>query len=327
MSRKSIKELLKNAAGQLFTNYLRWVVLVLVLLFLGSGFYNIDRNSVGVLMRFGKVVPPEIPPGLHYKIPWIDQVIALPVKEIRTVEINDFTFSESGNEGRKRNEFFNKTGLDPYFITGDNNILSTKLTIKYVISDPIHYLFNNVSSKDVLINSTSASIIKHVSKTPVDELLTIGRKQLELDVRNDVSKELEFFNTGLSIVFIEIQEIAPPARVQSVFENVINAKVDMKKTVNDAQSYYNRVVPKARSDANRIVQEAESYKNNRITQAEGRAEAFNNKMEEMKKDKRNNRKKLYVEFVKRLFPSFDEIRIIKNDGNSKNRKIIIQGRN
>lgn len=311
MSKKTILELLKNAAYQLLRHYFKWFLMIFVSIYFLSGFYNIERDSAGVLMRFGKIIPFTIEPGLHYKIPWpVDRVTIIPVKKIKTLIVDDFSLSKNSKGDKKGERFYKSTGVAPYFITGDNNILSMKMTLKYTISNPVKYLLNNRSPEVLLEESVAESIVKHALRTPVDEILTVGRKNLEMVVKRDLSSKLERYGSGLSLVFIEIQEVKPPSEVQSDFDKVINANVEKKQTINEAQIYYNRTLSNARTKADVTIQAARSYKNSMILQAKGRSNAFLAKLVEMKSSREILRKKIYTDFLKRFFPNLTDVRVV-----------------
>ena len=135
---------IKNIMQILLFVYVKWILLLLFIIYLFSGFYKIERSEVGVITRFGKIINKRVMPGLHYKLPFpIDKLYKVPIKQVETIEINDFGTNYWNEEGRAAN-FFRLTGLDPYCITGDNNIIAISILIKYTISEPEKYLFGTL---------------------------------------------------------------------------------------------------------------------------------------------------------------------------------------
>jgi membrane protease subunit HflK len=123
---------------------------------------------------------------------------------------------------------------------------------------------------------------------------------------------LERYETGLRVSFLEIKEIKPPKKVQDAFDRVINAEVDKKKVLNQAQGYLNRIVPEARTAADRIIQEASAYKREKILTAEGEAARFLSRLEGFKENPDAHREKIYLEFVRSIYPKMKEIRVVKS---------------
>lgn len=321
MAQDRITQAAKKALSQLVFSYLKWLLLVLFGAYLISGIYKIDKDSLGVVTRFGAVLHRSVPPGLHYRLPWpIDNVAQVAVKQVKTVQLSDFFMHGGGKAaGQSRGDtFFFDTEIDPYCITGDNNIVSVKLLLKYTISDPVTYLYKNKQS-DILMERVAASIVVHMlAQRKVDEILTFGKKQIELEILGALRSRIDNLQTGISITFLEIESISPPEKVEDAFNQVINAKVNKKQVLNEAQGYYNRVVPKARSSADQTVQDAMAHKRERILRAEGKASRFLARLEGYRQDPVTNRKKIYLAYMKTLYPKLKAVRVVYPDGSSGN---------
>lgn len=316
MSQDRIAQAAKRALSQLVFSYLKWLLLVLFGAYLLSGIYKIDKDSVGVVTRYGAVRHGAVAPGLHYKLPWpVDTVYRVAVKQVKTVQLSDFLKDDAKPISHSRgNAFFFDTEIDPYCITGDNNIVAVKLLLKYTISDPVAYLFRNKKS-GTLLERTAASIVVHMlAQRKIDEILTFGKRQIELEMLKALRSKTEQLNTGISVTFLEIENISPPDRVEEAFNQVINAKVNKKQILNEAQGYYNRMVPKARSSADQIVQGALAYKHERIVTAEGQASRFLSRLDGYRQDPVTSRRKIYLTFIKSFYPNLKEIRVVGNNG-------------
>ncbi len=308
-------EALSVSLRQMVHGYLKWLLLFFSALYLATGIYNIERDAVGVLTRFGAVIDPRIPPGLHYKLPWpMDTVHKIPLKQVKTLTINDFTLKYATDESGRAFKFHKATQLEPYCITGDNNIVSCTLILKYTISDPVAYLFKNRQSEAFVHRASASAVVHQLADLNIDDILTTGKKNLEFQLKREINTQIESLNTGIAISFLEIKEINPPSKVQDEFDKLINAKVHKKKIINQAQGYRNRIVPEARMQADKIVQEAAAYKREKVLRAEGEAAGFLSRLEGYRQNPSINRKKIYLEFIKTLYPSLKEIRVVGAGG-------------
>lgn len=311
MSTGSISAAWKKAIHQLFFNYFKWLVLIALIVYMLSGIFKIDRDSIGVLTRFGQVVDSNVLPGLHYKFPWpIDRIETVPVKQVKTIKIQDFGSKFTLVEGGESYKFYNDTNLEPYCVTGDNNIVAITLVIKYTIDNPVDYLFGTKRPEAFIERSAANLIVHQMAHLHIDEVLTTGKKQLEFNLQNLLIEELEKRKTGVRISFLEIKEISPPDKVQEDFDRVINAEVEKKQMLNEAQGYLNRVVPEARTEADTIIQDAEAYKREKTLLAEGEASRFLSRLKGFNQNPEAHREKIYLEFIKTVFPKLNEIRVV-----------------
>lgn len=314
-----ITQAAKNALGQLIFVYLKWLMLVLVTAYLLSGIYKIDKDSVGVVTRFGALLHSAMPPGLHYKLPWpADAVQRVPVKQVKTLRLSDF-ITEKGKPiaDFRGNAFAFETEIDPYCITGDNNIVAVNMTLKYTVDDPVKYLLKNKRSEYFIERMAATIIVRQLAQRRIDEILTFGKKQIELELLQALRTEIEPFHTGIRISFLEMERMAPPERVEADFNQVINAKVKKKQTLNEAQGYYNRVVPEARTYADERLQSARAAKREQILRAEGQAARFLSRLDAHRQDPVASRRKVYLDFIRILYPNLKEIRVVDGDGPGK----------
>lgn len=314
MKQGKITKALSLALHQLVWIYSKWLLLVALVIYGFSGVYKIEGNSVGVLTRFGEIVDPRVLPGLHYKLPYpIDRVHIVPTKQIKTLEISDFNTRFRQSNGGAAYAFHKSTSLEPYCITGDNNLIAITLVLKYTIGEPVNYLFG-MKQPEYFMQRCAADLVVHkLAKMKIDEALTFGKKQLEVEIQSSLVAKLEEYRTGLHLSFLEIKEITPPTKVQKEFDKVINAAVEKKKTHNQAQGYYNRIVPEARSEANEVIQKARAYKNEKISQAEGESSRFLSRFEGYNTNTTALREKIYLDFMKEIYPKLGEVRVIKSN--------------
>ncbi|MBN2534542.1 MAG: FtsH protease activity modulator HflK [Spirochaetales bacterium] len=289
----------------------RYVVLLLIILYLCSGFYSISQSELGILQRFGRIIDKNVKPGIHYALPWpIDKVDKVPVKIVKRIFIDDFIRVE--DKKSTSNEFYRLSGLSSYCITGDNNIIEISCSLHYTISDPVKYLFTVKDSEQLLHEITCNTIVHCIAQFEVNEIL---KRKIISYIKNKLEQTLDLYNTGLVIAFIELKEVRPPKEVQKYFDDVINAQIDKIKMMNDAESYKNEKIPEAKGKVSRKMEDAKAYKKKIILEAEGETEKFLNKLNVYVKSKKITKKQLYYEFVKKIFPQITKKYIISGKDN------------
>ena len=312
---------MKNAisSGKKFALY---VLIALILLYLASGIYSIGQTQAGVQQRFGRITNPNVKPGIHYALPWpIDKVDKVSVKIVQRILIDDFSSNFEKNSAPYA--FREITGLTPYCISGDNNIVNIICAIQYTVSNPVDYLFkikgNERLLRDIICNCT----IKSLAGLQVDEILTYGKRPIENTLKAEAQKKLDSLNCGLIISFVELRGVRPPVTVQGAFDDVINAKIDRRKIVSQAQSRRNELLPQAKATATRMTEKAETYKLQKILAAHGETQRFVKQLEAYRKMKEVTKKRLYFEFVKQIFPEIEKVYIIDREGDRVGAKIKI----
>ncbi|MBW2220563.1 MAG: FtsH protease activity modulator HflK [Deltaproteobacteria bacterium] len=299
-----------------------YILLILILLYLLSGTYSVPQNQIGVHQRFGKIVNQNVSPGMHYALPWpIDRVDKVPVKVIKRILIDDFS---NNYEGKSIPYVFKQmTGLTPCCISGDNNIVNIFCAVQYGISNPAKYLFSVKNNEKLLRDVFCNAIIKCLAGLSVDEILTFGKKHIENTLKTEAQKKLNDLDCGLMISFVELRNVQPPVVVQGAFDDVINSKIDKRKIVSQAESYRNEKLPQAKAAANKMIQQAQTYKIENISKAQGQTQRFLDQLKAYEKSEEITKKRLYLDFIKEIFPTIEKAYIIENaDGkNPANIKI------
>jgi len=288
------------------------VFLTLFFIYLFSGIYSVEQNQVGVVQRFGKIIDDKVKPGIHFGFPWpVDKIYKVTVKKINRIFVNDFISSDDEING-----FYFFTGLEPYCITGDNNIVNISCKIQYFISNPTKYLINYKNPDNILYELTCSNIIHCLAKRSVDEILTYGKKDIENYLRSNLQKKLDRLECGLSISFVELEKVTPPDSVKSFFDDVINAKINKNKMVSKAESYWNEKIPQANSQANYLINEALSYEHHVVNKAKGESERFLEQLSLYAKTIKVSKKRLYLDYLNEILSNLDKIHII-SETNSK----------
>lgn len=314
------KTLRETAGGAV--NFARWVLVILLGLYLASGFYAIKPDEIGVVERLGKVVNKMVAPGLHYDFPRpFARVHKVPIKKANRILIDDFY--QGPNVASTASAFYALTGLDSYCLSGDNNVVEILAAVQYTIADPFDYLFVASHGEALLRDIVSREIVHALSSRPVDMILTYGKKEIEGVVRRRAQEKLDADRTGLLVSSVEINEVRPPASVQSHFDDVINAHIEKRERISRAESYRNEAVPRARAQAGRSIREAEAYRDKVKNSAMGESERFLNKLTGYVQAPGVTMQRLYLEFVRDNLAQFKIYLLDKREGESAARLRIL----
>ena len=274
------------------------ILLVIVLLTgLNMSFYTIPAESEGIVLRFGEYID-KVPSGLHAKLPFgIDVVIEVPTQRQQKLE---FGFATPG--------FTNpdQTGDDPALeksmVTGDLNSALVEWIVQYRITDPEKYLFD-VRDPGITLRDISEAVMREVvGDRTVDEIITIGRQEIEDSVLTRTRELADRYNLGVTINQVQLKNVNPPVPVQSSFNEVNRAQQDRENVINIANGEYNKAVPRARGEADQKIRAAEGYRFKRINEAEGDVAAFNQVLEQYLKAPDVTRARIYLETLGDVLP-------------------------
>ena len=256
-----------------------------------SGIYQLDEQERGVIFRFGAVQAAEKLPGLRWRPRLID--------ELRRVNV---TRVDSRSH-------------TAHMLTEDNNIVDISLTVQYKVDNPIAY---TVEVKDPLVsleNATESALRHVVGGTDMASVITEGRAALGAEVEQRIQAYLDIYQTGINVVTVNIDRSGPPAEVQEAFDDVQKAEEDKQRLINEADAYYERVVPTARGDAAKAVQEAEAYREQVIAEATGEAERFTKLLVEYQLAPEVTRDRLYIDSVEAVLEQSSKVIVDVGDDN------------
>ena len=272
------------------------IVLVLALLGLGAStcFYTVDDKQQAVVTTFGKVT--EITDaGVHFKIPFgVQQVQKVDVNVYQKIELG---YDSSSGEG---NETFQPEST---MITGDYNIVNVDFFVEYKVSDPVAYLYSSNDPEMVLQNLIQSQIRNVVGSSSVDAVLTDGKENIQMQVKEMVTEVLDEYNIGLTLVDVKIQDSEPPTQeVIEAFKAVETAKQKAETVVNDAKAYQNAQLPSAQAKADMQIQNAEYLKQKRINEAHEQVAMFNAMYEEYTRNPDITKSRMYYEAISQVLP-------------------------
>jgi len=291
---------LKNIipGGNASSSFILFLVF-LIGIFAWSSFYTVPSDSVAVVQRFGKYVK-DVPPGLHLKLPLgIDTARIVPVKRQLKQE---FGFSTPGATDKHQSPRANDTQRETQMVTGDLNAALVEWVVQYRILDPVKFLFE-VREPSETLRYVSESVMREVvGDRTVDEVLTIGRQEIESEALIKMQTFSTKYAMGISIDQVQLKNINPPKPVQESFNEVNQAQQEKEKLINEARRDYNKVIPLAEGEKDQRIREADGYRLKRINEAEGDAARFNALLAEYLKAPEVTRRRIYLETMQEVMP-------------------------
>ncbi|USS55562.1 MULTISPECIES: FtsH protease activity modulator HflK [Pseudomonas] len=262
---------------------------VLAAIWLYSAVYVVDEQEQAVVLRFGKYYE-TVGPGLNIYFPPIDRKYM---------------------ENVTRERAYTKQGQ---MLTEDENIVEVPLTVQYKITNLQDFVLN-VDQPEVSLQHATDSALRHVvGSTSMDQVLTEGREQMAVDIRERLQRFLDNYRTGITVTQVNVQSAAAPREVQEAFDDVIRAREDEQRARNQAESYANGVVPEARGQAQRIIEDANGYRDEVIARAKGEADRFSKLVTEYHKAPDITRQRLYLETMQEVYSNSSKVMVATKDG-------------
>ena len=279
-----------------FTNSrgLLLLALAVVAIWVGSGFYRVQPDEQGVVLRFGAYAY-WTPPGLHWHVPWPVEAIELPtVTRINRTEIG-YRSIPGGNVESGRDAAGRDVLAESLMLTGDENIIDIDVAIFWRINDASAFLFNTANPETLVRAVAESSMREVIGRTPIQPALTQARAQIEADVLKQTQEILDRYKAGVEITQVQLQKVDPPAAVIESFRDVQRANTDAERMRNEAESYRNDIVPRARGDAARIVAEGQGAKAASIARATGEAQQFDSVLKAYQAAKDVTLRRMYLD--------------------------------
>lgn len=262
---------------------------VLAAIWLYNAVYVVDEQEQAVVLRLGKYHE-TVGPGLNIYFPPIDR------KYLENVT---------------RERAYTKQGQ---MLTEDENIVEVPLTVQYKITNLQDFVLN-VDQPEISLQHATDSALRHVvGSTSMDQVLTEGREQMAVDIRERLQRFLDTYRTGITVTQVNVQSAAAPREVQEAFDDVIRAREDEQRARNQAESYANGVVPEARGQAQRIIEDANGYRDEVIARAKGEADRFTKLVAEYRKAPDVTRQRLYLETMQEVYSNSSKVLVATKDG-------------
>lgn len=288
-----------------------WVVLAsvgcLIAFWLGSGYYIVAPDEIGLVQRFGAVTK-MTEPGLHYHLPAPFEKVQLPkVKEIKRLEIG-FRTIDPGPPARYR-----QIPLEALMLTGDENIVNINFIVQYQIHDPLAYTFTIRDQEKTILDAAESALREVIGKNMIEDILTTGKYQIQKETQDLLQSILDTYQSGIKVTTIELQDVHPPDEVMDAFKDVASAREDKNKLINEAYGYRNDEMPKARGEAAKMIAEAEASRDELVHYAEGDTARFLQNYEEYKNAKEITRKRLYLQTMEDILPEVEKYILEKSE--------------
>jgi membrane protease subunit HflK len=267
------------------------IALVVVVAWAGFGFYTVDQQERGVVLRLGKYHE-TVQPGLQWNPPLLDEVTKVNVTRVRTADHGSL------------------------MLTRDENIVNVEMTVQYVISDPRAFVLN-VRDPETSLSHASESSLRHtVGSTNLDGILTEGREILATQVQARLQSYMDSYGTGLALSRVNIKNATAPQQVQDAFDDVIKAREDEQRVKNEAETYANGIVPEARGTAQRVIEEANAYKEEVVARASGEADRFTSLLQAYQMAPEVTRERLYIDMMQEVLGKTPKVMVDVDGGNN-----------
>ena len=273
-----------------------------------SGFYRVDADEQGVVLRFGKYTN-MTQPGLNYHLPFpIESVMTPKVTRVNRVDVG-FRSSNDSSRGSV-NDIKDESAM----LTGDENIVDINYSVFWVIKDASKFIFNIQDPINTIKVVAETAMREIIARKKIQVILTQGRADIENETQKIMQQILDSYNAGVEITQVQAQKSDPPAQVIDSFRDVQAAKADKERSQNEAQAYANDIIPRARGEAAKIIQDAEAYKREVVAQAEGEASRFIAIYNEYAKAKVVTQERMYLETMEKVLSGVNKIIIDKQSG-------------
>lgn len=291
----------RPSAAQIAAIVIGALLIVLLIAVLLTFSYTVGAESEGVVLRFGKFFK-TVEPGLHFKLPLgIDAVTVLPIRRQLKLE---FGFSTAGYTNPLQ------VGQDPEeeksMVTGDLNAALVEWVVQYRIEDPRQYLFDVRNPEGTLRDLSEAAMREVIGDRTVDELITIGRQDIEIEALARMQELSKRYQLGIRVDQVQLKNVNPPSQVQASFNEVNKAQQDRENAINVANGEYNKVIPKAKGEADQTIRGAEGYRFKRVNEAEGDVAAFSAVLQQYVKAPEITRTRLYLETMSEILPQMGQ---------------------
>jgi membrane protease subunit HflK len=276
--------------GNLGSRGIALIVLAAVVLWGFSGFFRVEPDELGVVLRFGKFVR-EVQPGLNYHLPYpIETALTPPALRVNKTDVGIRAV-----EDIRRGTSVRELPEESLMLTGDENIVDVDFSSR--VGD---YLFN-IQVPEGTVKAVAESAMREViGRSTIQPVLTGARQTIETAVQDLMQKTLNQYGAGILVQQVQLQKVDPPTQVIDSFRDVQAARSDLERAQNEAQTYANRVVPEARGRAAKITQDAEAYREQTVAEATGETSRFLQIYEQYKKAPAVTRERMYLETMERI---------------------------
>ncbi len=293
-----------------FNGKIKYIIAILLVIWLLFGFYIIEPAERGVVTRFGEFTT-ETREGIHWHLPY-------PIESVQIVDISQNRTREIGYRevlGANGQKFSRKIPAESLMLTKDGNIVDVGFKIQYNILNAKDYLFNVLDPERTLDQAANSAIREIIGKQNIDYILSENRSDISPFVKEKTQDLLDDYRVGLNIINVNFSSAQAPDQVQEAYSDVTKAKTDKERFINQAQAYANEILPQARGQAARIIEEANAYKSQIVAKSEGESFRFLQILQEYEKAPEVTKERLYREAMEEVFANTSKV-VIGGDSNS-----------
>ena len=278
------------------------ILAVLAVIWLLSGFYRVQPDQQGVVLRFGQWVN-TTQPGLNWHLPFPIETVETPsVERINAIDVGFRALGGDRNRSQRRD-----VAEESLMVTGDQNIIDIDFTVQWKVSDAGRFLFN-IRDQEATVKIAAESAMRAIiGRTDIQPALTEARQDIELKTRELLQTILNDYEAGIEITQVQLQEVLPPQPVIDAFDDVQRARQDRDRLSNEADAYRNKVLPEARGEAQRKIQEARGYRERLENEATGEAQRFLEVYEAYKQNPDVTKRRMYLETMQTLLSGIDKV--------------------
>jgi membrane protease subunit HflK len=297
--------------GSLSGKGLGLILLAAIAIWGFSGFFRVEPDELGVVLRFGKYVR-EVQPGLNYHLPYPIETVLTP----KALRVNKIDIGMRVVEDLRRGTTIRDVPEESLMLTGDENIVDVDFSVLWKIkpNGVGDYLFN-IQQPEGTVKAVAESAMREIiGRSTLQPILTGARQNIETSVHDLIQSVLDKYGAGIQITQVQLQKVDPPSQVIDAFRDVQAARADLERAQNEAQAYANKVVPEARGRAAQITQSAEAYREQTVAEAKGSTSRFLQVYDEYKKAPDVTRQRMYLETMERLFGGTDKIILDSGSG-------------
>jgi membrane protease subunit HflK len=277
---------------------------LVVLIWLGSGFFIVQEGQQAVVMTFGSYSH-KVDAGFQWRAPY-------PFQSHEVVNLTQLRSIDVGS-----NSVMQATGLrDSSMLTRDENIVDIRFTVQYRLADARQYLFENRNSDEAVLQAAESAVREIVGNSTMDSVLYEQRDAIAAELVKSIQHQLNKLKAGVTIANVNVQSVQAPEQVQAAFDDAFKANADRERLKNEGQAYANEVIPKAQGSAARLREEAAGYAARVVAQAEGDAQRFKSVLTEYQKAPAVTRDRLYIDTMQQVYSNVTKVMVDSRQGSN-----------
>lgn len=284
---------------------------VLCIVFIGySAAYKVDAHEQAVVLRFGKYAGTK-PPGLHFKIPFVDQRVLVDMSE-KSMRL---PWAHEERAGDWSAASTNRADEQALILTGDLYAAVVEWNVFWRVTEPDKFIFSFSEDhvRQALTAVARSTMHRIVGDYSADETLTGKREEIALSALEEMRAALDNFDAGIEITNLQLQRVTPPDIVKASFDEVNKSIQTKGQLIYEATRERNTLLPMARADADKLIREAEGYADRRLAEAEGEIAALLAKYESYQLAPEVTRQRLYLETMEEVFAAGGRKLILDED--------------